>query len=480
MKLSFFNTRSVQNIVRVKSSVLFFVLMSLFQQSIHGENASLLPIDTAIMTLPDIPSFAPVVKKVMPAVVNISVEYESLYLHPFFSDPFFRSFFGNQVPAERVQEQAVGSGTLVGKDGIVLTCAHVVNGGKKIKVNLRDGRSFDAKLIFMNENEDVAFLKLLNVKSDENLPVVELGTPGERHEGDWAIAVGYPEGSSLVTAGIVASSDAVLNNHRVMKITADLGPGMSGGGVFDAKGKLMAVPNAILAKLSTLTKHGFAIPIAIPLKYIKGLDQDGHIKQPWHGLKIGAVQDKMGGQNNPMEENVIVTGLHKKSPAALSGLRPGDRLLAVNGKDIKSRSDFNTLLGAIGVGEEVTLKVKGEQEDKTIRYVAIEAPLNEKGRLNDALVLTKGFLAGVSVIDASSVLGEVQEDSVEGVMVADIKEGSQASRSFGLQKRDIIEKVNGKDIHAPKDLEVMDLGNRITILINRGGAHIQASLSMMG
>src|SRR5690606_19301728 len=138
MKLSFFNTRSVQNIVRVKSSVLFFVLMSLFQQSIHGKNASLLTIDAAIMSFPDIPSFAPVVKKVMPAVVNISVEYESLYLHPFFSDPFFRSFFGNQVPAERVQEQAVGSGTLVRKDGIVLTCAHVVNGGKKIKVNLRD------------------------------------------------------------------------------------------------------------------------------------------------------------------------------------------------------------------------------------------------------------------------------------------------------------------------------------------------------
>ncbi len=463
----------------LKTQVFYATLLSYAFSSgfTYGEPIPVRQVDRTASLAPHF-SFADIVGKVSPGVVNIQVFYERLYVHPFFADPFFRSFFnlGDSVPAEKVQEQSVGSGTIVSKNGIVLTCAHVVEGGSKIIVHLKDGNSYTAKVIFSNREEDLAFLQLEGIEETTNLTVVELGDSEKVREGDWAIAIGYPNGEPLVTAGIISSKKATLKGRSVLKTQAELGPGNSGGALINMEGKLIAVPNAILAKLQTLTKHGFAIPAAVASKYLKDSGKNGTIREPWHGLTVDTLSKRLNESSidsSRQGEGVIVRSLHPKSPAIKKGLTPGSVITKINGQVVKNMSDFHGLMDTFGVGDIVRLSLKSNGEEKTVDYIVVEKPHTQLGGI---VTLKKGPLAGLtlsSLTSASRHEYKIPSD-LRGVVVTRIAEGSTV-RTLGIQEGDVIQRMNGQDIASPEDIEKINTDRHVSLLINRQGVYIETA-----
>lgn len=443
----------------------------------------------------EICSFADIVEKVAPAVVNIQVFYERVYVHPFLSDPFFRSLFEGMgglkegVPGGgKVQELAVGSGAIVKESGIVLSCAHVVQNAQKIVVRLKDGRVFKAKILFINENEDIAFLQLEAIKQGETLPIVTLGDSTKVRDGEAVLALGYPEGSALVTNGIVSSKNAPLNGRSFIKTTADLGPGNSGGVLVNMNGEVIGIPNAILAKFQTLTKHGFAIPISIVEKHMRHMGKGGVIHQPWHGITTQTILSRLqeGGFPDLLEQNTLgtlVVDVDEKSPAYKAGLRKGDHITAVNQLSVKNHSEFNTKLDSIGVGETVDLAIVRQGVQNQVSYTAIEAPHTPQNPVSKTIsgtTLTQGLLKGLSVLDLPPDLAKNYQlpENAKGVIVTNL-EVSSPLLSLGVQKGDILKSVNGKTIQSVSDITSMNFESEhsISLFVDRRGAQIQMSLS---
>ena len=206
-------------------------------------------------------SFAPIVKKAAPAVVNIQVVRVATYVNPFEGDPFFQFFFGGDfdIP-HQVQETSAGSGNVISEDGYILTCAHVVAGGKIILVKLVDGRVFKAHVMYENKIGDIAILKM-DAPKGTDFPHLVIGDSEGMEVGDRVLAIGYPFGiNQTVTSGIISSKGQRFRDQSVLQTDAAVNPGNSGGALINTKGELIGLPNAILSKSGAFHGIGFAIP----------------------------------------------------------------------------------------------------------------------------------------------------------------------------------------------------------------------------
>ena len=435
-----------------------------------------------------------VVDQASAAIVNIHVKYNRLYTHPFFSDPFFRAFFGHNLPAQNVQEQAIGSGTIVRKDGIILTCAHVVEGGDSIIVQLHNGKRFPARVIFMNKKEDIAFLKINTQAQDKDtqtpgmetfpleFPTLSLAEKEEPKVGRFILAMGYPQGQRLVTFGMISSLGEVslveggLPHDHVITVTAEMGPGMSGGALVNLKGELVGIPNAIMIKQAQLTKHGIAIPVGVALKYLRTMDDDGTVKQPWHGMDVKPVRTSMQRlmpsedknaypQNTSSDQETVLMVVHveKESPVANAGLKEGDILESINGKNLKHLKDFKHVLSILGVGESVTLLIKRSDAPLTLSYTVEAMPHDAM----DHVLLTKGALKGVRIRMLKSD---------QGAEIMDISPATPAS-SFGLERGDVILRVNKNPIRSLNDFEKID-PLRFSMDVQRGDQSFSVMMNM--
>jgi Do/DeqQ family serine protease len=425
-------------------------------------------------------SFAPVVRRVAPAVVNVYAARVIENRNPFMNDPFFRQFFG-AVPREQVQ-RSLGSGVIVDPSGLVVTNNHVIEGASAVKISLADKREFEAEIVLKDEHSDLTILRIKG--ANERFPVLEFGNSDELQVGDVVLAIGDPFGvGQTVTHGIVsavARTQVGISDYRFfIQTDAAINPGNSGGALVDAVGRLVGINTAIYSRSGGSQGIGFAIPanmVRVVVASAKG--GSGAVKRPWLGAKLQEVTPEIAesmGLKRP--SGALVANVASGGPAARAGIRTGDLIVSIDGTlvDDPNAFDYRFATKALGGTAQIGLVRQGKEVAVPVALQGLpDTPRNEleiRGR--------SPFL-GVTVANLSPALAdELRLDpQTEGVVVTAVADGSPA-RSLGFQKGDIVLSVNNQKIAKPTDLDrIVNAGSRqwhITIV--RGGQQISVVLS---
>lgn len=310
-----------------------------------------------------------VVNNVGPAVVRINASRTvETRLPEAFNDPFFRRFFGSQLPEfpDKQIQRGTGSGFIVSSDGVILTNAHVIDGADQVSVTLKDGRTIAGKVLGADPLTDIAVVKI----EAENLPTVTFGESDQLQIGEWAIAIGNPLGlDNTVTTGIISatgrnSSQIGVGDKRVDFIQTDaaINPGNSGGPLLNARGEVVGINTAIIRNAQGL---GFAIPINTARDIAEQLIANGKVDHPFLGIRMASLTPEVREQikNNTNlfigedEEGVLIVEVVPNSPAAKAGLRAGDLITSINGQAIATADQVQKAVDQTTVGDQLPLKL---------------------------------------------------------------------------------------------------------------------------
>src|SRR2546425_8997037 len=290
------------------------------------------------------------VEKASPAVVNVSTEQiveQRRSPFPFPQDPFFEEFFRDFVDPRprRFKTTSLGSGVIVAADGTIMTNVHVIERASRVRVTLNDQREFDATLVGADADADIAVLR---VKAVGDLPHIPFGTSADLMIGETVIAIGNPFGlSHTVTTGVVSAvGRSVHGEDRTytdfIQTDASINPGNSGGPLLDVKGELIGINTAIYGKAQGI---GFAIPVDRARRVMKDLVSYGEVHHAWVGLTVQDLSPELA-QHFGARKGVVVAEVEPKSPAAAGGLAQGDVVTGVDGRDVRSRDEFEDRLAA--------------------------------------------------------------------------------------------------------------------------------------
>jgi Do/DeqQ family serine protease len=406
-------------------------------------------------------SFAPIVAKVRPSVVNVyASRVEAMPRNPFADDPFFRHFFGDQEqPQNSRVTQSLGSGVIVDSSGLVVTNYHVIEGMTQVKVALSDKREYEAEIALGDKRTDLAVLKL---KGAENLTPLELGDSDAIEVGDFVIAIGNPFGvGQSVTQGIVsalARTQVGVNDYGFfIQTDAAINPGNSGGALVDTWGRLVGINSAIYSRSGGSMGIGFAIPVNMVKSVIATAKAGGTVvKRPWLGAKLQDVTKDIAdslGLDRPV--GAAVASLERGSPAAEAGLKSGDVITAVDGQSVDDAAGVDFRIGVKPIGGAAALSVLRDGKTLILPVKLKAAP--ETTPRGVVRLATRSPFQGAEVMNLSpAVLDELSLDVTtlgvaEGVIVADVGSGTPAAE-FGLQKGDVVLVVNGAEIHETRDL----------------------------
>jgi len=390
--------------------------------------------------------WADVVEKAVPAVVNISskkVVKTNVAISPFFSDPFFRQFFGDEflrrfnVPRERV-ERSLGSGVIVSRDGYILTNNHLVGKAEEVQVVLPDGREFDAKIVGTDPRSDVAVVKI----DGEDLPTIPLGDSGELRLGEIVLAIGYPFGiGQTVTMGIVSalgrSNLNIVDYEDFIQTDAAINPGNSGGALINTRGELVGINTAILSRSGGYQGIGFAIPINMAQSIMESIIKYGKVIRGWLGVVIQDVTPQMADMFGLKKaQGVIISDVQEDSPAAKGGIKRGDVVLSYNGRHVKNMTEFRQMVSSTKPGTKVDIVVLRDGKEKKLKVKIGEMP-------------------------------------ARGVVITAVSPDSRAADA-GLREGDVIIEVNRvrvKDMDDFRSVVKRVKGNKVLLLVYRNGSH---------
>ncbi|HET6390606.1 Do family serine endopeptidase [Hyphomicrobium sp.] len=396
-------------------------------------------------------SFAPIVKKAAPAVVNVYVRSRvQTFDSPFANDPFFRQFFGRALgrPSERVMS-SLGSGVIVSPDGLIVTNTHVIKGGgdTAIRVALSDKREFDAKVIAQDEKADIAVLKI-DGGSEKSFPYLRFDDSDSLEVGDLVLAIGNPFGvGQTVTSGIVSAlsrSEIGQSDSQVfIQTDAAINPGNSGGALVDMGGRLVGINTMIYSQSGGSVGIGFAIPSNLVRIYAESAANGRKVEKPWIGAKLEAMShDIAEGLGLNRVSGAVVTRLYDKGPAAAAGLQAGDVITQVDGVEVIDARAVYYRLTTKGIGQTARLTVLRSNRPVDVNLPLVGAPKPGK---DDAKNLSGNHpLDGARISNIlPSVADEMGLDQTDGVVVLSVRDGSTA-QAFGFQPGDVIAAI-GKD-----------------------------------
>jgi Do/DeqQ family serine protease len=432
-------------------------------------------------------SFAPVVKRAAPAVVNVYVQHTvQQIVSPFGDDPFFGQLFGERfgVPRERIQN-SLGSGVLVDQSGLVVTNNHVIQGSgeAEITVALSDGREFPAKIVLKDEHTDLAVLRL-DAKGAQ-FPVIQFADSDSLQVGDLVLAIGDPFGvGQTVTSGIVsalARTQVGISDYQFfIQTDAAINPGNSGGALVDMDGKLAGINTAIFSRSGGSHGIGFAIPSNMVRLIVQSALKGGTVQRPWLGATLQPVTPDIAdslGLATP--SGALVAKVATKGPAAKAGLVAGDVVVGVDDKEVKDPQafEYRFLTKGIGGSAELTLLRKGQ---KLKAIIALLAPVEDPPR--DARDLTgRHPLSGCKVANLSPAVAQelgIDDDTRQGVVVVDVKDQTPAAR-LGVKRGDIVVGLNNEKVSSVAQLAAaLDLsGDRWRLSVERDGKLFNLAIS---
>ena len=418
----------------------------------------------AAPTTGGVPSLAPMLREVMPAVVNISATSKVAVQNPFgpmMDDPNFRRFFGiPDQPRER-EAQSLGSGTIVdARNGYILTNNHVVADADEIMVRLSDDREFSAKLIGKDPDSDLAVIQI----KAERLKALSLGNSDGLQIGDFVVAIGSPFGlRQTATTGIVSGLGRATGAgiEDFIQTDASINPGNSGGALVNLRGELVGVPSQILSRSGGNIGIGFAIPANLAKVVMGQLIETGSVTRGRIGVQGQDIDAKLAKSFGlPTARGVIVSRVVPGGPAEKAGLKVEDIIVKANGREITDFPQLRTIIGLLRVGEKVQLEILREGKPRT---VTVTVGKDSEQAAPGAAVNPRLQGATFAPADESNVEGDVR-----GVVVARLEPRSPAART-GLRQGDIVIGVNRRPVNTMEDFTRLTSGQDELLLHLRRG-----------
>jgi serine protease Do/serine protease DegQ len=423
-----------------------------------------------------LPTLAPLVAEVTPAVINISVvTRSSLEDNPLFRDPFFRRFFNVPDRPQR-REQAAGSGVIVdAARGYVLTNHHVLRGAEQVIVTLKDRRQFPAKVVGSDPGTDIAVLQI----PAQSLSALRFGDSDALQVGDYVIAIGNPFGiGQTVTSGIVSalgrSGLTPAGYEDFIQTDASINPGNSGGALVNLRGELVGINTAIIGPSGGNVGIGFAVPSGMARAVMTQIVRHGEVRRGRLGLEMADLTPdlatKLGAK---VSEGVIVAAVQPGSPAEKAGLREQDVIVAMNGRPVRNAGELRARLGLTPVGDDVELRYYRGAEVRTVR-AQVDAPQEAVAGEGQAVPQ----LAGMKVVEIERGSPLFQRLRGGGVIVSAVEPDSRALQA-GFRPGDIVYAVNRQRVQTLAEFQAAlkgGAGNPVAVSLLRGDFNITITL----
>ena len=452
-----------------------FVLTALFL----AHPASAEPSRAVPSSMPQVQlTFAPVVKRIAPAVVNVYARsVVQAPMNPMFADPLFAQLFGSPQMRQRVQ-QSLGSGVIVRGDGVILTNNHVVQGGTDIVVALADKREFKAKVLLADPRTDLAVLKIDT--RGEQLATVPFADSDKVQVGDLVLAVGDPFGvGQTVTMGIVsalARTQVSASDYQFfIQTDAAINPGNSGGALVTTDGHLAGINTSILSRTGESIGIGFAIPANLARRVLEGA-LGGGVKLAWIGADGQQVTAEIANSLGISVPNgVLLRSVYPGGPAANAGLKTGDVIFSVDGQPVNDMQSLNYRIATHKAGDVVRMHVHlGKQASDIAVTLALppENPPRELQAIGGRNPLTGAHVENLSPATATELQMPLME---KGVVIVSVSPGTP-SGNYGFQPGDVVRGVNGAEIHTADELQHALSGSHWDLVIDRGGQRLTLSV----
>lgn len=427
--------------------------------------------------------FSEIVKVLSPTVVNISttktVRRDIQPFSQFFESPFGDFFEPFNVP-RKFKEQSLGSGVIVSSDGYIITNFHVIEKADEIKVTVFDKENYTGKVIGTDPKTDIAIIK---ISAKEDLPSIKWGDSDSLQVGEFVLAFGNSFGlSHTVTLGIVSAlgraNVGIADYEDFIQTDAAINPGNSGGPLVNVKGELIGINTAIFSKTGGYQGIGFAVPSNMAKSVMSQLIKGGKVTRGWLGVTIQDVTPELAGEFGLKESaGAIITDIFSGSPAEKSGMKRGDIIIEVDGKEVKNVVSLRNMIAQSKVGSRLKLKVI--RDGKTIPFEAaiVEFPSDTSEiaqQLPEETIRDENSFAGFRVMDLTDEIAKQLglSNNEKGVVIVSVTPGS-ASEEAGLKKGDVVQEINKKRVSSLNDFNkaVSRLrdSDMVLLFINRSG-----------
>ena len=426
------------------------------------------PAAPPVQTLPD---FSTIVEANKAAVVNITstMKAQAAVANPLegLEDSPFGEFFRRfQAPMPQGPTQGMGSGFIIEPDGLVMTNAHVVDGADEVRVRLSDRREFKGKVLGVDRPSDIAVVKI----EAKGLPTVKLGDPSAVRVGEWVLAIGSPFGfENSATVGIVSATSRSLPDGTYVpfiQTDAAVNPGNSGGPLFNMRGEVIGINSQIYSRSGGYQGIAFAIPINVASQVEQQLVKNGKVERGRIGVGIQEVSQSLAesfGLDRP--QGALVSAVEPGGPADKAGLKPGDVVLAVDGKKIDRSAEMPPLVAGVKPGSKANLEVWRDHAKRTVAVTVGELKAEQVASAPRSNAESQGKL-GLAVRPLTDA-EKKQLDGVQGVLV---EQASGPAARAGIRAGDVVTAVNGKPVTSVQDLRAAAAKEKgtVALLVKRG------------